>query len=134
MFALSPHHPQENTVSSSSLQNPFLAIYCHLSLSSQTSSEPSHLLPLFNQPCLKTKKPWFASSTAPLVPPRPSFLHGDAHGWTLAPMRRIPVELRAPDLQESSWAQRCQHIKITLQRKVVKESITAPSSENGTVL
>uniref|UniRef100_A0A8C9G6U5 BZIP domain-containing protein n=1 Tax=Pavo cristatus TaxID=9049 RepID=A0A8C9G6U5_PAVCR len=49
-------------------------------------------------------------------------------------LSKIPVELRAPDLQESSWAQRCQHSNITLQREVIKESITAPSSENGTVL
>lgn len=108
--------------------------YYNMNLSSQSSSKLSHLLPLFNQPCLKSKKPQFAPSPALLVPPCPSTPQGDAHGWMLAPMWRIPVELRAPDLQESSWAQRCQHSNITLQREVIKESITAPSSENGTVL
>uniref|UniRef100_A0A8C2TQB4 Cyclic AMP-responsive element-binding protein 5 n=1 Tax=Coturnix japonica TaxID=93934 RepID=A0A8C2TQB4_COTJA len=50
----------------------------------------------------------------------------DAHGWMLAPMWRIPVEFRAPDLQESSWAQRCQHSNITLQKGSYKGKHYSP--------
>lgn len=133
MFALSPHSSQESKPSNSSLQNPFLVML---------SLEPvfSNIIQAIQSPALiypaplKTKKAPVCIPHSRASLPHPSFRQGDAQGWTLTPLWRILLELTAPNLQESSWTRRCQNLKITLKRKVKKENITVPSSENGTVL
>lgn len=132
MFALSPHSSQESKPSNSSLQNLFLVIL---------SLEPvfSNIIRAIQSPALIYPAP-LKTKKAPVCIPHsraslshPSFRQGDAHGWTLILLWRILLELTAPNLQES-WARCCQNLKITLKRKVKKENITVPSSENGTVL
>lgn len=122
MLALYSHSSQQSKVSSALLKSLFSVILSLVSLSSQTSSEPPSLLPLLIQPHSKTKQALVCIQHSRASLPHPSLLRRDLCGWMLAPLWRMQLELETPNLQESSWTQRCQPLKITLKRKVRKEN------------